>query len=77
VVLVLGSYLLAEYLRVWRPRRQGVKAAAIADQPPVASIADVCQTAEELAETAAAADAEMNATLARAASSAESAASTP
>jgi hypothetical protein len=54
-----------------------VKAAAIADQPPVTSIADVCQTAEELAETAAAADAEMNATLAHAASSAESAASTP
>jgi high-affinity iron transporter len=77
VVLVLGSYLLAEYLRVRRPRRQGVKAAAIADQPPVTSMADVCQTAEELAETAAAADAEMNATLAQAASSAESAASTP
>jgi high-affinity iron transporter len=39
VVLVLGSYLLAEYLRVWRPRHQGVKAAAIADQPPVTTIA--------------------------------------
>jgi high-affinity iron transporter len=73
VVLVLGSYLLAEYLRVWRPRHQGLKTAAIADEPPVAIMADVCQTAEELAETAAAADAEMNATLAQAASPAPSA----
>jgi high-affinity iron transporter len=76
VVLVLGSYLLAEYLRVWRPRRQGLKTAAVADEPPVAIMADVCQTAEELAETAAAADAEMNATLAQAASPAPTAAPT-
>ena len=54
VVLVLGSYLLAEYIRVWRPRSQGLKTAAIASDPPAAVMADVCQTAEELAETAAA-----------------------
>jgi high-affinity iron transporter len=76
VVLVLGSYLLAEYLRVWRPRRQGTKTAAVADEPPVAIMADVCQTADELAETAAAADAKMNATLAQAASPAPTAART-
>ena len=27
IVIVLGSYLVAEYLRVWRPRRRGLKAA--------------------------------------------------
>ena len=32
VVLVLGSYLLAEYLRVWRPRRRGLKAATFAER---------------------------------------------
>jgi high-affinity iron transporter len=34
VGVVLGSYLLAQYLRVWRPRRRGLKAAQIADRPP-------------------------------------------
>ncbi len=65
---VVGSYLLAEYLRVWRPRRQGQRAASVASEPPVAVMAEVCQTADELAQSAAAADAEMNATLAQAAS---------
>src|SRR3984957_6448210 len=37
VVLVLGSYLMAEYLRVWRPRRRGKQAATIADRAPVAA----------------------------------------
>ena len=68
VVAVLGSYLLAEYLRVWRPRRRGQKAASIAVEPPAAVMAEVCHTAETLAQSAAAADAEMNATLAQAAS---------
>ena len=27
IAIVLGSYLLAEYLRVWRPRRRGLQAA--------------------------------------------------
>jgi high-affinity iron transporter len=67
VMIVLGSYLAAEYLRVWRPRRRGLKAAITADEPPLAVMADVCATAETLAETAAVADAEMNATLAEAA----------
>ena len=66
IVLVLGSYLLAEYLRVWRPRRRGLQAASIAAEPPVAVMAEVCHTAETLAETAEVADAEMNARLAHA-----------
>ncbi len=68
VAAVLGSYVLAEYLRVWRPRRRGQKAASIADEPPTAVMAEVCLTADTLAQSAAAADAEMNATLAEAAS---------
>jgi high-affinity iron transporter len=34
LVLVVGAYLLAQYLRVWRPRRRGEKAARIADEVP-------------------------------------------
>jgi len=34
VALVIGSYLAAQYLRVWRPRRRGQQAARIADRPP-------------------------------------------
>ena len=34
VALVLGSYLAAQYIRVWRPRRRGQPAARIADRPP-------------------------------------------
>jgi high-affinity iron transporter len=32
--LVIGSYFLAQYLRVWRPRRRGLPAARIAVRPP-------------------------------------------
>ncbi|MDE3133869.1 MAG: FTR1 family protein, partial [Acidobacteriota bacterium] len=67
IAIVLGSYLMAEYLRVWRPRRQGLKAATRAGEPSAAVMAEVCHTAETLAESAAAADAEMNARLAAAA----------
>jgi high-affinity iron transporter len=67
VAIVLGSYLTAEYLRVWRPRRQGLKAATLAGEQSAAVMAEVCHTAETLAESAAAADAEMNARLAAAA----------
>jgi high-affinity iron transporter len=35
VVLVVGSYLLAQHIRVWRPRRRGQRAATIGDRPPV------------------------------------------
>ncbi len=35
VAVVLGSYLLAQYLRVWRPRRRGLRAATVALAPPV------------------------------------------
>ena len=69
VAIVVGSYLLAEYMRVWRPRRKGLKAAAVATEPPAAIMAEVCHTAETLAESAAAADAEMQARLAAAAPS--------
>jgi len=34
VVIVLGSYLGAQYIRVWRPRRRHERAAQIAEQPP-------------------------------------------
>ena len=67
IMIVLGSYLLAEYLRVWRPRRRGLKAAEFAREQSAAVMAEVCHTAETLAESAAAADAEMNARLAAAA----------
>ena len=66
LVLVLGSYVMAEYMRVWRPRRKGMKAATFATEQSAAVMAEVCHTAETLAESAAAADAEMNARLAAA-----------
>ncbi|HWE59368.1 MAG TPA: FTR1 family protein [Solirubrobacteraceae bacterium] len=66
LVLVLGSYVTAEYMRVWRPRRKGMKAATFATEQSAAVMAEVCHTAETLAESAAAADAEMNARLAAA-----------
>jgi high-affinity iron transporter len=34
VTIVLGSYVAARYLRVWRPRRRGQQAARVAEQPP-------------------------------------------
>ena len=34
VVLVIGSYLAAQYLRVWRPRRRGRRAGRLAVRPP-------------------------------------------
>jgi high-affinity iron transporter len=35
VLLVIGSYVAAQYLRVWRPRRRGQQAARVAEHPPV------------------------------------------
>jgi high-affinity iron transporter len=32
--LVIGSYVLAQYMRVWRPRQRGEQPARIADAPP-------------------------------------------
>ncbi len=52
VAIVVGSYLLAEYLRVWRPRRRGLRSARIASEPPGAVMAEVCSTAEALTQTA-------------------------
>ncbi len=34
LVLVVGSYVGAQYLRVWRPRRRHERAARLADRPP-------------------------------------------
>jgi high-affinity iron transporter len=69
VLIVVGSYVTAEYLRVWRPRRRGLQAAMVATEPPPgpAPMAEICHTAEMIAESEAVADAQMNATLAEAA----------
>ena len=66
VLLVVGSYFTAEYLRVWRPRKRGMQAAMVATEPPstAAPMAEICHTAEMIAESEAVADAQMNATLA-------------
>jgi high-affinity iron transporter len=34
LALVIGSYVAAQYLRVWRPRRRGEQAARLADSAP-------------------------------------------
>jgi high-affinity iron transporter len=34
LLLVLGSYVAAQYLRVWRPRRRGLQVARVAEQAP-------------------------------------------
>jgi high-affinity iron transporter len=34
VALVVGSYVAAQYVRVWRPRRRGLPAARLASRPP-------------------------------------------
>ena len=34
LAIVLGSYLAAQYVRVWRPRRRGLSAARLAERPP-------------------------------------------
>jgi len=39
VAIVVGSYLGAQYLRVWRPRRRGQQAARAAERPPRPPIA--------------------------------------
>ncbi|MGH2842031.1 MAG: FTR1 family iron permease [Solirubrobacteraceae bacterium] len=67
VLIVIGSYLTAEYVRVWRPRRAGQHSAIGATSPPAAAMAEICHNAEVVAEMAATADAEMNASLGAAA----------
>ncbi len=41
VAIVVGSYLGAQYLRVWRPRKRGLQAASIAIEPPTQSVASL------------------------------------
>jgi high-affinity iron transporter len=36
MLLVLGSYFAAQWLRVWRPRRRGQAPARLAERPPAA-----------------------------------------
>jgi high-affinity iron transporter len=36
VGVVVGSYMLAQYVRVWRPRRRGLREATVPEQPPTA-----------------------------------------
>jgi high-affinity iron transporter len=38
VSIVIGSYLGAQYVRVWRPRRRGEQAARMAEEPPAPSL---------------------------------------
>ncbi|HTX49635.1 MAG TPA: FTR1 family protein [Caulobacteraceae bacterium] len=47
ILIVVGSYLTAEYMRVWRPRRRGLKAAQLSAAPPEAGapMAEICVTA--------------------------------
>ena len=37
LTVVIGSYLLAQYLRVWRPRQLGLRVATAATEPPAIS----------------------------------------
>jgi high-affinity iron transporter len=37
LVLVLGSYVAAQYVRIWRPRRRGEQVARRAEAPPLVS----------------------------------------
>jgi high-affinity iron transporter len=38
ILLVLGSYFAAQWLKVWRPRRRGQAPARIAERPPAAPV---------------------------------------
>jgi hypothetical protein len=51
LLLVLGSYIGAQYLRVWRPRRRGQQAARLANKMPAepADTALPAPTADALA----------------------------
>jgi high-affinity iron transporter len=44
LLLVLGSYFAAQWLKVWRPRRRGQAGARIADRPPAAPVGAEPQT---------------------------------
>jgi high-affinity iron transporter len=44
MLLVIGSYVGAQYVRVWRPRRQGQAGARLADQPPQAALGGTVST---------------------------------
>lgn len=37
LAIVIGSYVAAQYIQVWRPRRRGARPATIATAPPVAA----------------------------------------
>jgi high-affinity iron transporter len=52
LALVGGSYVAAQYFRVWRPRRLGHRAARIADAPPSAPVQNVVLDPAETAADA-------------------------
>jgi high-affinity iron transporter len=52
VAAVLGSYVAAQYLRVWRPRRRGRTPARIATEPPRAAAVPVPVAAGRVAAIA-------------------------
>ncbi len=45
LVVVLGSYVAAQYVRVWRPRRRGEEVARRAEAPPAVERAGAVATA--------------------------------
>jgi high-affinity iron transporter len=38
--IVVGSYMLAQWMRVWRPRRRGERTARLAEAPPELATVD-------------------------------------
>jgi high-affinity iron transporter len=52
LALVIGSYLAAQYVRVWRPRRRGMQPAQFGQMPPEQPTAESAQ-APALAQSAA------------------------
>jgi hypothetical protein len=54
LVIVVGSYVGAQYLRVWRPRRRGERAATLATHDPsVPADADVPDRAPHAGQSSA------------------------
>ncbi len=49
-VFVVGSYFLAQYIRVWRPRRRGEVAAYRAESAPMAELAHSLEAEPALAQ---------------------------
>ena len=48
VAIVVGSYLAAQYVRVWRPRRRGLQPARLAERPPAQPAPRITGTPSQL-----------------------------